>query len=124
MPVEELIRILAHYVALIAEGFAVLFIVAGLIMGGIDYVRYGLIRKRTGLAVAKIRNDMGHMLSLALEFLIGADILKTAISPTWTDIGQLGAIVAIRTVLNFFLMQELNHFEADAEGLPGSATDP
>jgi uncharacterized membrane protein len=116
--VEELIRVFAHYIALFAEGIAVLFIVVGIAMGGADYVRYGLLRRRTRLAVAKIRNDMGHMLSLALEFLIGADILKTAISPTWTDIGQLGAIVGIRTILNFFLMQELKHFGAD-DVLPG-----
>jgi uncharacterized membrane protein len=30
-----------------------------------------------------------------------------SILPTWQDIGQLGAIVGIRTVLNFFLTREL-----------------
>ena len=104
---EELIKVLAHYIALVAEALAILFIVLGMVMGSVDWVRHGIIRRRTHVAVAEIRRDLGHMLSLGLEFLIGADILKTAISPTWTEIGQLGAIVGIRTVLNFFLMREL-----------------
>jgi len=40
--------------------------------------------------------------------LIGADILKTAISPSWDELGQLAAIVGIRTILNFFLLRELD----------------
>ena len=34
---------------------------------------------------------------------IAADIVRSVISPTWQDIGQLGAIAVIRTFLNFFL---------------------
>ena len=48
-------------------------------------------------------------LVLALEFLLAADILRTAISPTWTDIGQLAAIAAIRTFLNYSLSHDLQH---------------
>ena len=50
-------------------------------------------------------------MSLGLGFLVGADVIKTAISPTWTEIGQLAAIVAIRIVLNFFLMRDMNVME-------------
>jgi uncharacterized membrane protein len=46
---------------------------------------------------------------LALEFLLAADILRTAISPTWTDIGQLAAIAGIRTFLNYSLAHDLRH---------------
>ncbi len=44
---------------------------------------------------------------LALGFLIGADILKTAIAPTWNEIGQLAAIIALRTIVNFVMTWEL-----------------
>src|SRR5215469_3403661 len=44
---------------------------------------------------------------LALEFALGADIARTAIAPTWAQIGQLAAIAAIRTFLNFFLERDL-----------------
>jgi uncharacterized membrane protein len=34
-------------------------------------------------------------------------VLRTAIAPTFTQIGQLAAIAAIRTALNFFLSREI-----------------
>jgi hypothetical protein len=46
-------------------------------------------------------------LALALEFLLGADILRTAVEPSWDEIGRLAAIAAIRTALNFFLQREI-----------------
>ena len=45
----------------------------------------------------------------SLAFLIGTSILKTAFAPTWNDIGQLAAIIAIRTTLNYFLLRSINN---------------
>ena len=59
----------------------------------------------------------GVWLLLGLEFELGADIIRTAISPTWTQIGQLASIAVIRTFLNHFLEQELEKYEvADGRG--------
>jgi uncharacterized membrane protein len=44
---------------------------------------------------------------LGLEFALAADIVRTTISPSWFDIGQLAAIATIRTLLNFFLERDL-----------------
>ena len=52
----------------------------------------------------------GMWLLLALEFELAADIVRSAISPSWTDIGQLGAIAAIRTFLNYFLEKDIQKF--------------
>ena len=49
----------------------------------------------------------GVWLLLGLEFELAADIVRSAISPNWTDIGQLGAIAAIRTFLNHFLEKDI-----------------
>ncbi|MDJ0532872.1 MAG: DUF1622 domain-containing protein [Xenococcaceae cyanobacterium MO_207.B15] len=38
------------------------------------------------------------------------------IAPTWNDIGQLAAIIAIRTVLNYLLLQAINKSSNDSEG--------
>ena len=51
--------------------------------------------------------EVVHRLRLALEFQLGADILTTAVAPSWDQIGKLGAIAVIRTTLNYFLMREL-----------------
>lgn len=58
-----------------------------------------------------IRLNLGISLVLALEFLLAADIVGTAISPSWSDIGRLAAIAGIRTFLNFFLEKEVKELE-------------
>ncbi len=55
----------------------------------------------------RVRLTLGKYLALALEFQVGADILSTAIAPGWEQIGKLGAVVVIRTLLNYFLTKEL-----------------
>lgn len=59
-----------------------------------------------------VRLHLGRWLAVALEFELAADILRTAVAPTWTEIGQLAAIVVLRTVLNYFLQQEIDKADA------------
>lgn len=59
-----------------------------------------------------IRLTLARYLVLALEFQVAADILSTAIAPSWDQIGKLGAIAAIRTLLNYFLMREIREENA------------
>lgn len=54
-----------------------------------------------------VRIQFGSSLTVALELLLAADILATAIAPTWDDIGKLAAIATLRTALNYFLEREL-----------------
>jgi uncharacterized membrane protein len=51
--------------------------------------------------------NFGQWLILGLEFTLAADIVKTAIAPTWNDIGQLGAIAVMRTFLSYFLERDM-----------------
>lgn len=59
-----------------------------------------------------IRLVLARYLALALEFQLGADILSTAIAPTWDQIGKLAAIAVVRTVLNYFLGREIKEEQA------------
>jgi uncharacterized membrane protein len=54
-----------------------------------------------------VRLTLANHLSLALEFQLAADILSTAIAPSWDQIGKLAAIAVIRTGLNYFLAREI-----------------
>jgi uncharacterized membrane protein len=72
-------------------------------------------------AFGAVRLTLARYLSLALEFQLAADILSTAIAPTWDQIGKLGAIAVIRTGLNYFLAREMAG-EAAAEA--GAASEP
>jgi uncharacterized membrane protein len=51
-------------------------------------------------------------LALALEFQLGADILSTAIAPSWDQILKLGAIAVIRTRSTFFCPEKWNRNNA------------
>jgi uncharacterized membrane protein len=54
-----------------------------------------------------VYSRFGMWLLFGLEFELAADIIRSAISPNWTDIAQLGAIAAIRTFLNYFLTRDI-----------------
>ncbi|HEX8558799.1 MAG TPA: DUF1622 domain-containing protein [Pyrinomonadaceae bacterium] len=64
----------------------------------------------------EIRLSLARYLALALEFQLGADILSTAIAPSWEQIGKLGAIAVIRTGLNYFLSLEMKQERRGAAG--------
>jgi len=53
------------------------------------------------------RLTLSRFLALALEFQLASDVLATAVAPSWTQIGKLGAIAVIRTALNYFLAKEI-----------------
>lgn len=58
-------------------------------------------------AKESIRLRLARWLAVALEFELAADILRTAIAPSWDEIGKLAAIAALRTLLNYFLQREI-----------------
>jgi uncharacterized membrane protein len=47
---------------------------------------------------------------LALEFALAADLVRTAVAPTWDDIFKLAVIATIRTMLNYFLAKDIAEF--------------
>ena len=57
-----------------------------------------------------VRYLFASYLILALEFFIAADIIKTVIHPSFEEIAILASIVAIRTVISYFLEKEVERF--------------
>lgn len=57
-----------------------------------------------------IRHKFASYLLLALEFMIAADIIATVIHPTFEEIAILASIVAIRTIISYFLEKEIDKF--------------
>ncbi len=77
------------------------------------------LRKRTLIReFNKIRLSLGRFLVLGLEFQLAGDVLPTAVAPSFTEIGRLAAVAAIRTVLNFFLTREIAPERAEIDGDP------
>ena len=109
---EEMLRSLSLYVALCVESVAVLIVAYGSAEAFLQLVAV-MLRPRTSHGERKaLWRRYGVWLLLALEFELAADIVRSVISPTWLDIGQLGAIAVIRTFLNYFLEKDLEHAES------------
>lgn len=70
-----------------------------------------ILKPNDGITNQTIRIQFGSGLTVALELLLAADILATAIAPTWDEIGKLAAIASLRTALNYFLERELKNNE-------------
>jgi uncharacterized membrane protein len=97
----------ADYIGGAIDGAAVLVVTVGAIEAFIRIVAVMASRSATHGERKAIWRRFGMWLLLGLEFELAADIIASVISPTWLDIGQLGAIAVIRTFLNFFLEKDL-----------------
>jgi len=106
---EEMFKEIAGHIALGVEVVAALMIGIGAVEA---LVRLMMPKSKFGRTApfAKYREifvRFGVWLMLGLQFELAADVIRSAISPSWTDIGQLAAIAAIRTLLNYFLAKDI-----------------
>jgi uncharacterized membrane protein len=102
---EELARTFVDHLIPVVELIGAVVIGVGVVVSFGAYVLSELrVRPRPYEA---IRLLLGRFLALGLEFQLASDILGTAVSPSFAEIGKLGAIAAIRTILNYFLAQEI-----------------
>jgi uncharacterized membrane protein len=97
-------------VELFSNALGVVVIVLGLV-----YITTALVRgalSRQLLPGAKTQITFGKMLVLAMGLTVAADIVGTIGHPSWEEIGKLGALIVLRTIVNYFLAKEIDHAEA------------
>lgn len=86
-----------------------LFVIAiGVTRALFIYLKDALLRPQNPDTFQRSRLAMGYSFSLGLSFLVGGTILKTMISSRWDDIARLAAIIAVRTLLNYLLLQAID----------------
>jgi uncharacterized membrane protein len=110
------------------------FLSAALIGIGIALAVYSLFRllltarresrREMRLSYQDARLILSRFLAMALEFQLAADLLGTTVSPTWDQLGRLGAIALIRTFLNFFLAREIDEQEMSKREAKEAAAAP
>ena len=110
---EATIINLVQWMRLIIETTSAVIICIGVVVALFEFARLLIPPQTEGCN--RIRLTLARYLSLALEFQLGADILSTAIAPSWNQIGKLAAIAVIRTALNYFLMREMREERKNAE---------
>ncbi|MEM8828150.1 MAG: DUF1622 domain-containing protein [Cyanobacteria bacterium P01_G01_bin.19] len=102
------IPILYGWVVILCQLLALFAIVIGIAKGFIIYCQNVFSSDRAASSFQASRLAMGYSFSLGLSFLIGASILKSTVAPSWNDIGQLGTIIALRTILNYLLLRAID----------------
>ena len=55
----------------------------------------------------EIRRALGLGIIIGLEFILAGDVIATLLLPDYYNLGLLAILVFIRTILNYFLEQEL-----------------
>ena len=109
----QIVETLAH----IIDGIAVVVLIAGFILsilaGWRDARAAGLplLGTLTGDVLRGFRIALGRWLLVALEILIVSDILHSIAHRTLEEVTFLAGIVVIRTVLAYFLDQEVARME-------------
>ncbi|MFN3649917.1 MAG: DUF1622 domain-containing protein [Armatimonadota bacterium] len=116
---EGVLAWVVSYVGLIAEAVAVVLITFAVGQAVWSIGRSALTRGDDEHPWVDVRLHLARWLAMALEFLLAADIIRTALAPTWDDIGKLGAIAVIRTGLNFFLRREMQDERQEASEAGG-----
>jgi uncharacterized membrane protein len=112
---EELFREISSGIALALEAVSVLMISIGALLA-LSQIVIPLLRNAATQGIRRAAwLSLARWLLLGLEFMLAADIVRTAIAPNWNDIGMLASIAVIRTFLNYFLERDLN----EAGGLEG-----
>jgi uncharacterized membrane protein len=108
--VEELLVSAVGYMRLVVEAIGAAVIGIGTVSTVLLFARFPFAPGE--YSTSDIRLHLGRFLVLGLEFQLAADVLATAIAPTWEAVRLLAAIVVIRTVLNYFLSKELERGQA------------
>ncbi len=112
---EDSLREAVALVGRVVEAGGALVIFCGVLLAFVRFV-VSAVRDRRAASFVPIRLDLGRFLALGLEFQLASDVLRTAIGPTFREIGELAAVAAIRTALNFFLAREIREERAEIDG--------
>lgn len=102
---EEGLREVVDQVVRVVEAVGVAVIVVGVVVAVVQLARVAPRQGSRGFS--SVRLVLGRFLALGLEFQLAADILTTAVAPSFEELGKLAAVAAIRTALNFFLAREI-----------------
>lgn len=107
MPIFDQAKNVIEYLARGIEFAAALIIGIAAVEATVKALLLFIRRNSPPALKTEVRLTLGRWLAVGLEFELAADILRTAITPSWRDIEQLVAIAALRTALNYFLEREI-----------------
>ena len=100
---KELLYPIAEFSASILELIGIVIIIVGSFRALILLIKRMIEKKPFHVAT-----DLGKALSLALEFKMGAEIIKTVIIHNLEELAILGIVIVIRALLAFLVHWEMH----------------
>jgi uncharacterized membrane protein len=104
--VEEILADVVNVLVTVVEACGAVVIIIGAVWAFARFAWVG-VRGRSTEAFVPVRLTLGRFLALGLEFQLASDVLRTAVAPSFEELGQLAAVATIRTALNYFLSREI-----------------
>ena len=71
-----------------------------------------------------VRLELARGIALALEFKLGGEVLRTVIVRNWSELGILGSIIVLRSLITFLLHWEIKNEEQALQSASPSAAGP
>jgi uncharacterized membrane protein len=113
---KEWLVLITEPAVVIINAMALLMIAYGTIDAFFRGLRAMVIPSPTGYELRHGYLRYARWLISGLTFQLAADIIETAIAPSWDDVGKLAAIAVIRTFLNYFLERDLKEMVETPSG--------
>jgi len=104
-------NLVASYAALAIECAAVFVVSFGALQALTSLLKVIATGQAGEIEGRQIWLKFATWILLALEFALAADIVRTAVAPTWEDITKLAVIAIVRTMLNYFLAKDISAFD-------------
>lgn len=117
---KDWLVVIAANMILIINAMALMVVAFGTAQAFVQSIRAMFNQTPTGHRFHRAYVQYARWLVAGLTFQLAADVVATAFSPSWEEIGHLAAISAIRAFVNFFLERDMAAVEqrevAEAKG--------
>jgi uncharacterized membrane protein len=113
MAVKDFLNPIAEISASVLELVGIIIIIVGSFRALVRLFKSMISKKGFHIVI-----DLGRALSLALEFKMGAEIIKTVIIHDLEELAILGIVVVIRALLTFIIHWEIQLEEKSKSKLP------
>lgn len=111
----HLLHSIFGWIELIIDLSAALIMVLAFIVALTSYIKNTVLSDQAEqiILLQKVRCALGVKLVFALELLIISDLLHSIVSRSLDDMLIVGALVVIRTLIAFFLNQEIEQIRSE-----------
>ena len=103
--IEGIFKESINYAILLFEMAGVIILIVTLVKSFIGWVKNN----------PDVKLFLGQGIALALEFKLGAEVLRTVVVREWSELMLLGAIIVLRAAITFLIHWEIKQEERKLE---------